>query len=153
MRWEAHPVTPDAAFGSPPLGTAVLRGLRNRCPACGEGQVFQGYLRVVPRCASCAAPLGALRADDAPPYFTIFIVGKLLLPLALLVEKAWMPPMWLHMVLWLPLFAILCTLALRPIKGAVVGWMASLGLTGEEHGPALPVAAPPPGADRGRPGA
>lgn len=145
MRWEAHATTPAAQDALPPLGAAVLRGLGNRCPVCGEGHVFAGFLKVVPRCEACATPLGTLRADDAPPYFTIFIAGKLLIPFVLWVEKAWMPPMWLHMAVWLPLFAVLCTLLLRPVKGAVVGWMTSLGLIEEERAQA-PLARPGPHA-------
>ena len=91
-------------------------------------------------CSHCHAPLGRLRADDAPPYFTIFLVGHVLVPLVLWVEKAYEPPMWLHMVVWLPLFTIICTVLLRPIKGAVVGWMSTLGFVSQEperrwHGP------------------
>ena len=112
---------------NPPLLTAIGRGLRNRCPFCGEGAVFQGFLRVAPECGNCHAPLGLLRADDAPPYVVILLVGHLLVPPVLWVEKAYQPPMWLHMVVWLPLFATLCTLLLRPVKGGVVGWMVSLG--------------------------
>ena len=58
----------------------------------------------------------------------------MLVPGVLWIEKTYMPPMWLHMVIWLPLFALICTLLLRPIKGAVLGWMMRLGFTGEEHG-------------------
>jgi len=53
------------------------------------------------------------------------------------IERAYMPPMWLHMVVWLPLFAAACILLLRPIKGATVGWMMKLGFTGDEHGGAV----------------
>ena len=139
MKWE-----PDNIAGSPRAGSsrglpsslsAVGRGLCNRCPVCGKGPVFKGYLGVVPECAHCGTPLGRLRADDAPPYFTILLVGHLLVPGVLWVERTWQPAMWLHMAVWLPLFTILCTLALRPVKGAVVGWMVTLGFTGEEHGP------------------
>jgi uncharacterized protein (DUF983 family) len=142
MKWE-----PDNIAGSPQAGnsrglpsslSAVGRGLCNRCPACGKGPVFKDYLGVVPECAHCGTPLGRLRADDAPPYFTILLVGHLLVPGVFWVEKVWEPAMWLHMAVWLPLFTILCTLALRPVKGAVVGWMVTLGFTGEEHGP-IPV--------------
>jgi uncharacterized protein (DUF983 family) len=146
MRWSPPPSLPAPPHALPPLGLAVRRGLANRCPVCGEGRIFAGYLRVVPACASCGAPLGRLRADDAPPYFTIFLVGHLLVPGVLWVEKAYMPPMWLHMLVWLPLFTLLCMLALRPIKGAVVGWMVTLGFTGEEHEPDRAGAAPRPAA-------
>lgn len=131
MRWEPA-AAPDSP-ARPALGVAVGRGLRNRCPVCGEGRVFAGYLRVADACGVCGAPLGRLRADDAPPYITIFLVGHLLLPGVLWVEYTYMPPMWLHMVVWLPLFTVLCTLALRPIKGGTVGWMASMGMLHERE--------------------
>lgn len=128
---------PDTYLGG------MLRGARNRCPVCGEGKVFAGYLKVVPECSHCGARLGALRADDAPPYFTIFVAGHVLVPLMLWVEKAYMPPIWLHMVIWLPVFAIACILLLRPIKGAVVGWMLRLGFGEARDGPpAAPRPAP-----------
>jgi uncharacterized protein (DUF983 family) len=142
MRWtpeSAAIIDPAGATASgpglaaPPLGVALRRGVANRCPFCGVGKVFAGFLKVVPECSHCRAPLGLLRADDAPPYFTIFLVGHLLVPPVFWVEKAWQPPMWLHMVVWLPLLAIACTLLLRPIKGAVVGWMSTLGFIAAEQ--------------------
>ena len=65
MRWEPPPSTPAAPFPVPSFWTAVRRGLSNRCPVCGEGRVFAGFLRVAPECGACHAPLGRLRADDA----------------------------------------------------------------------------------------
>lgn len=136
MRWEPDRSAPALPYAKPPsFWIAASRGAGNRCPACGEGRLFDGYLRVAPHCSACQAPLGQLRADDAPPYFTIFIAGHVLVPLVLMVERHWMPPMWLHMALWLPLFTLVCILLLRPIKGATIGWMMRLGLTGEEHRP------------------
>lgn len=135
MRWE-----PDRAAGSlpytpPSFLTGVGRGIRNRCPVCGEGKVFKGFLRVVPECAVCRAPLGQLRADDAPPYVVIFLVGHLLVPGVFWVERNYQPPMWLHMVVWLPLFAILCTALLRPVKGGVVGYMIRMGFLEKDEEP------------------
>lgn len=129
-RWEPDR-TAEAAAPLPPFWTMLKRGACNRCPVCGQGPVFDGFLKVVPACTHCGTELGRLRADDAPPYFVIFIVGHLLVPVIFWVEKAWQPPMWLHMVVWLPLFTLLCTLLLRPVKGAVVGWMLRLGITGD----------------------
>lgn len=135
MRWQpdrsdsAVPHTPPDSFW-----TVVGRGARNRCPVCGRGRVFAGYLRLVEACGHCGAPLGRLRADDAPPYFTILLAGHLLVPPVLWIEKTYGPPMWLHMALWLPLFTLACILLLRPVKGATVGLMTRLGITGTEHG-------------------
>ena len=122
MRWEpnrsapALPYTPPSSFW-----TAVWRGARNRCPVCGEGRVFVGYLRIVDACESCGAPLGRLRADDAPPYFTIFVVGHIVVPGMLLLEQNVHPPSWVHMVTWVPVTLLLTLALLPPIKGAVIG--------------------------------
>ena len=131
MRWDSRLAAATATDATPGFWLAVKRGLQNRCPVCGEGRIFDGYLKVVPECSVCQAPLGKLRADDAPPYFTIFLVGHLLVPLVLMVEHRWMPPIWLHMVVWLPLFTLLCMALLRPVKGATVGWMSRLGFLGD----------------------
>jgi len=112
----------------PPMGTALLRGLKGHCPACGQTRLFAGYLRVVPACSSCGAPLGRACADDAPPYFTILLVGHIVVPGMLFTEKAYAPPLWLHAAIWLPLTLALSLLLLRPIKGAIVGLMLSLGM-------------------------
>jgi uncharacterized protein (DUF983 family) len=124
----SHPLTDT----TPSFLASMGRGMRNRCPVCGEGRVFAGFLRVAPACAVCGAPLGRLRADDAPPYVVIFLVGHLLVPGVFWVERHYEPPMWLHMAVWLPLFAVLCTLLLRPAKGAVVGYMVRMGFLDAE---------------------
>ena len=151
MRWDADSAVAPNTVGGLPMPnrlTAIGRGIMNRCPVCGEGKVFRSFLGVVPECSACRTPLGRLRADDAPPYFTIFLVGHLLLPFVFWVETAYSPPMWLHMAIWLPLFTVVCTLLLRPVKGAVVGWMVTLGFLDQadpepaQAGPAVLEAAP-----------
>ncbi len=127
---QTAPIPPVAAWPKPPLGQALWRGANNRCPICGQGRVFRGFLRVVDRCESCEAPLGTLRADDAPPYFTIFIVGHLFVPPILWAEKAYEPSVMFYALVVLPLFALVTTLMLRPIKGATVGLMARLNIAG-----------------------
>ena len=148
--WRPASVPPDAvpadeASRSTTMLGAVGRGIMNRCPNCGEGAVFQGFLRVAEECRVCHAPLGSLRADDAPPYIVIFLAGHLLIPPIFWIERAYEPPMWLHMAVWLPLFAVICTLLLRPVKGGVVGWMWKLGFA---SAPASPDVAPAPGPSR-----
>jgi uncharacterized protein (DUF983 family) len=142
MSWDPECDAAAPPVAHPPVAMALARGARGLCPACGAGRLFSGYLRLAPECTACHAPLGRIRADDAPPYFTILIAGHLLLPGVFLVERAWQPAMWMHMAIWLPAFAIVCTLALRPVKGAVVAWMMRLGLTGDEQGAPVPLAVP-----------
>ena len=131
--WEPNRQAPPSPYVIPPLGKAVWRGLWNRCPVCGEGKVFNGFLRVVDECPNCGAPLGKIRADDAPPYFTIFIVGHLFLPPILMIEKHYEPSTLFYLAVGLPLFALMVTLMLRPIKGGTVGLMCRLGFDGTEH--------------------
>jgi uncharacterized protein (DUF983 family) len=130
-RWEPDRAAERRETDFPPFMTMIRRGLRGRCPACGEGKLLAGFLTIAPACDHCGTPFSHLHADDLPPYIVILLTGHLLVPIIFWVEKAWMPPMWLHMMLWLPLFAIICTLMLRPVKGAVVGWMLRLGPLGD----------------------
>lgn len=74
-----------------------------------------------PSCAACGEELHHHRADDAPPYFTIFVVGHVILPIALAVEMALVPSMWVHVALWTPLIIGMSLLLLPPIKGALIG--------------------------------
>ena len=128
IQWQPDSSVPSVPWPVPPLGTALLRGLQMRCPACGQTNLFSGYLTVTPVCAHCGAPLGLARADDAPPYFTIVIVGHVIVGSMVWVERAYTPPLWLHAAIWLPLTVALTLLLLRPIKGATVGLMLKLGM-------------------------
>ena len=101
----------------------MRRGMTNRCPRCGNRPLFLGYLRVIDRCPQCHTALGALPADDAPPYFTILLVGHLIVPLLVLMEITVAPPLWLEIAIFLPLTAVLALALLRPIKGATVAWL------------------------------
>ncbi len=108
--------------------TAIGRGILGRCPACGQTRCFNGYLRVVPVCVACTAPLGSLRADDLPPYLTIFIAGHIIVGLMMWVESAYRPDFWVQAALWLPLSLVLTMALLRPVKGGVLGLMLKLGM-------------------------
>lgn len=134
--WQPPLSTASAAAIVPKLRIAVGRGLRARCPACGNGSLFAGYLRVVDECASCGARLGLARADDLPPYITILLVGHIVVPLMLWMERTQSPPMWLTAVIFLPLALILTLALIRPIKGGTLGLMLKLGLVQTEPGPA-----------------
>lgn len=104
-----------------PVGKAMWTGWRQRCPQCGHGAMFGGFLKVNATCPNCGEALHHHRADDAPPYFTILIVGHVVVPLMLLLEQNWEPATWVHMALWLPLSLLLTAYCLPRIKGSLVG--------------------------------
>lgn len=100
---------------------AMLRGAGKRCPQCGSGRLFSGYVKSAPNCTECGLDLSGHRADDAPPYVTIMIVGHVLIPKALAVRQLFEPPLWLQFSIWLPAI-LLATFWLLPIvKGAFIG--------------------------------
>jgi uncharacterized protein (DUF983 family) len=116
-----------AGAPEPDIKTAMLRGLRGTCPGCGRTRLFAGFLRVRAQCPACGARLGEVRADDAPPYFTIFAVGHVVVPGMLWLEKARAPELWVHAAVWLPLTLALSLALMRPVKGATIGLMLRLG--------------------------
>ena len=109
---------------------SLLRGAWLKCPACGTGAMFSRYLKVHDNCPHCGEALHHQRADDAPPYFTIVIVGHVIVGLVLSVEMAYHPPLWLHMSLWLPLTVILALIVLAPVKGSLVALQWALLMHG-----------------------
>ncbi len=135
IRWQPDRVTLPPPWPVPPLAAAMARGLMGRCPACGQTHLFNGFLKVVPVCRNCTAPLGLARADDAPPYFVILITGHLVVPPLLIMQKLSNPPSWELAAIFLPLTLVLALALLRPVKGAVLGAMLTLGLL--QPGPAL----------------
>jgi uncharacterized protein (DUF983 family) len=123
------------------VATAMFRGWRHTCPACGKGALYRKYLKVADACPACSEELHHHRADDAPPYFTILIVGHIVGAGVLMLEQAYAPDTWVHYVIWLPLLLSMTLLMLPRIKGALVGlqWALRLhGFAGEEHAPAAP---------------
>jgi uncharacterized protein (DUF983 family) len=127
IRWQpAREVAAASPWPAPPLLVALGRGLCNRCPACGQGTVFHGFLRVLAECPHCGAPLGSLRADDAPPYFVIVITGHFVIPLVLFLGR-WGFSLLAQGLIALPLTAAIAVGLMRPVKGATVGVMLHLG--------------------------
>ncbi len=103
------------------FGTALKRGLRRRCPRCGQGSLFKGYLTMADHCSNCELAFEPYRSDDVPAYFTILIVGHIVVPGLLAMEKTLHPAEWVQLAVWLPV-TLFGTLALLPfIKGAVIG--------------------------------
>lgn len=118
------------------IGRSIARGLRRHCPACGEGRMFRGYLKVNDACPQCGEELHHHRADDAPPYLTIFVVGHIVGSLMLLTETYWPDaPIWAHALVW-PTLTLMLSLWLLPIlKGGLIAHQWALRMHGFEGGP------------------
>jgi uncharacterized protein (DUF983 family) len=102
------------------LRVPMLRGLSCRCPACGEGKLFDGFLTLAPRCPKCGLDYSFADAADGPAVFVIFFAGFVVVFAALLVEFIYQPPLWLHALLWLPLILLTTLGPLRPAKGLLI---------------------------------
>lgn len=116
------------------MGQGVWRGVRGLCPNCGEGRLFRRYLKVEPVCAACGHDNGRYRADDAPAYLTILLVGHLVVAPLLAFPFIWEWPVWSVLLLTLPSLLALTLLLLPRIKGAVVGFHWAQGVAGEHPG-------------------
>lgn len=104
----------------------MLRGLKGRCPRCGEGKLFWRYLKVSPRCGACDLDLAQYPADDGPAYFTILIVGHLMVAPLLFFPIIWeAPPIYVVPATLIPL-AIITLLLLPRIKGWFIGLLYAL---------------------------
>lgn len=97
----------------PPIPT----GLAGRCPRCGQGRLFKGFLKIRPTCERCGLDFAFADTADGPAFFVMSFVGILVVGLALWVELTWEPRIWVHLVLWGPLATVLCLVMVRPLKG------------------------------------
>ena len=100
----------------PPIRT----GLTCRCPRCGKGKLFSGFLNLRPRCDVCGLDYNFADAGDGPAVFVILLAGFVVVACALIVEFKYAPPFWVHAVLWLPLIVLTTLLPLRPMKGLMI---------------------------------
>jgi len=112
----------------PNLGLGLQRGITRRCPACGKGPLFSGYLTVLSNCGVCENDNEQYPSDDFAPYITIFLVLHLMIPLLILADRSWQMSVGFEMIVAIPIFAI-ATLALLPFaKGAVIGFAWAQGV-------------------------
>lgn len=121
---------------------AMLRGLRGRCPSCGEGKLFRAFLKTNDNCSVCGQELHHHRADDLPAYLVIVIVGHVLVPIVLMVETNYAPSMALQLAVWLPLTLGMSLALIQPVKGAIVGLQWAFRMHGfDENSPVDPLEA------------
>ncbi|MEW5688015.1 MAG: DUF983 domain-containing protein [Pseudomonadota bacterium] len=97
-----------------------VAGAAGRCPICGEGHLFQGFLSLRPACEACGYDFSAADSGDGPAVFVILIVGFVVAFAAVFTEFKVHPPIWLHLVLWLPATLVLSLGLMRPLKGLML---------------------------------
>lgn len=116
-----------------PLFRSIGRGLRQRCPCCGDGRLFGRYLKVEPACAVCAHPLQKYPADDGPAYLTILLVGHLIVAPLLIFPIVWEAPPYYSLPIILGALTGITLVALPRIKGLWIGLMYSLQVTDKDQ--------------------
>jgi uncharacterized protein (DUF983 family) len=103
----------------PPI-PAVSAGLRGRCPRCGYGRLFAGFLKLAPSCSNCGLNFAFVDTGDGPAFFVSFLAGIIGVAVALFVDVTYEPPIWVDVAVALPVTVIFCLATLRPIKGLLI---------------------------------
>jgi uncharacterized protein (DUF983 family) len=98
----------------------AMRGIACRCPRCGEGRLFAGFLTLRSQCEACDLDYAFIDTGDGPAIFIIMLAGAIVVAAALIVEVKYQPPFWLHAVLWLPLVMVTTLLPLRSMKSLLI---------------------------------
>lgn len=99
----------------------ILPGLAGRCPRCGTGKLFDGFLALKPKCEHCGLSYEFADSGDGPAVFVMFAVGFLVIALVLWSEITYSPPLWVHALIWVPVTIALSLGALRAFKGVLIG--------------------------------
>ncbi|AMG73005.1 uncharacterized protein (DUF983 family) [Hephaestia caeni] len=116
---------------------AILRGLRGRCPRCGEARLFMRFLKPIPHCPQCGQDWTHQQADDFPAYVSIFVTGHLMAPLIIAVTSRAEMSVPMLMAILLPLALLLMVGLLQPAKGAIIAlqwWFGMHGFRRERPG-------------------
>src|SRR3977135_1196238 len=104
----------------PPVIQSAMRGLACKCPRCGKGKLYAGFLTLRPACESCGLDYAFIDSGDGPAVFIIMIAGAIVVACALIVEIKYQPPFWLHAALWLPLILVTTLSPLRSMKALLI---------------------------------
>lgn len=113
-----------------PLGRSIMRGMLCKCPACGIGGLFRGFLKPVDRCPACGAEMFHQRADDLPPYIVILVLGHVVVGGYMLTDMVYPLPLWASLAIWAPVTVLTALLSIQPIKGGVIGLQWALKMHG-----------------------
>ena len=98
----------------------LVTGLLCRCPRCGRGRLFSGFLGLAPACTECGLDYASVDAGEGPAVFIILIVGVIIVGLAAVVEATIHPAPYVHLMLWIPATIVLSLALLRPFKALLV---------------------------------
>jgi uncharacterized protein (DUF983 family) len=104
----------------PTLTESAMRGIACKCPRCGRGKLYAGFLSLRPKCQSCGLDYTFIDSGDGPAIFIIMIAGAIVVAAALIVEVKYRPPFWLHAALWLPLILATTLWPLRAMKSLLI---------------------------------
>lgn len=113
----------------------VRTGLAGKCPRCGRGRLFDGYLTVAKSCSACGLSFEFADAGDGAAWFVMTIVGFLGVGSILGIEAAYAPPFWVHFLIAIPLLVVLPMVLLRPVKGMLLAQQWRTGASEHRHGP------------------
>ncbi len=124
-------VDPDLTDEKRAVWPALRRGMKKLCPACGIGKIYHAYLKVNDYCPHCGEALYHQRADDMPPYVTMFIAGHFVVG-GVITAQEWFPgfPDWAQMIFWPIMAALLCLWLLPIVKGALIAYQWALKMHG-----------------------
>jgi uncharacterized protein (DUF983 family) len=104
----------------PTMAETVIRGVACKCPRCGRGKLFAGFLDLRANCQVCGLDFAFIDTGDGPAIFIIMLAGAIVVGCALIVEVKYQPPFWLHAALWLPLILATTLLPLRSMKSLLI---------------------------------
>jgi uncharacterized protein (DUF983 family) len=111
-----------------------LAAVKGKCPVCGKGRLFSGFLKVSDDCQNCGQNFKAADTGDGPVVFIILIAGFICCFGFVITDFAYQPPIWVHMVIWLPLALILSFGLMRPLKGVTVAFQLKNRVKDRSHG-------------------
>jgi uncharacterized protein (DUF983 family) len=115
--------------------TPVVRAMKGRCPRCGDGRLFSGYLKIADSCDACGMSFKGHDTGDGPVVPILLIIGGIVVGLALAVEVVYEPPVWVHLALWIPIGTLLTLGIMMPLKGMAVGLQYKYRSTEEDARP------------------
>lgn len=120
-------MTTSQDFSVPKTDDTLGAGARGRCPRCGQGRLFDGYLKVRDACETCGQDFGFADSGDGPAVFITFFAGFIVVAVSLWLEITYQPSFWIHAAVATPVIIITCLVPLRPLKGWLIARQYQMG--------------------------